>query len=144
MGPTANFPTALSHVFAVSLTAKPSALSRTLQTVQTEAKNKGGRPPRPAALKRSVRQVTMLTPLEAEAQKARAQMAGMKVPDYIRQRTCGSEPEELARRSREVRTYRKAEATAPGDFDALVARFAATMPRANAETLAKRELARGR
>jgi hypothetical protein len=110
--------------------------------MDAKAKNRPGRPPRPAALKRSEVLRLRLSPLELEALRVRAEVEGMSASAFIRSRCC-VDPGPTARRSREVKTQRKAEAAAPGDFDALVVRYSRTMPRRSAEVLARRELVRG-
>lgn len=110
--------------------------------METAEKPRRGRRPKPAAIRRTEWLRVRITPLEEKAVQARADMAGMNVADYTRSRTCGSEPEAIATRVAEATNQRRAEREAPGDFDALVARYSQTMPRRNAEIAARRELQR--
>jgi hypothetical protein len=79
--------------------------------------------------------------MELEAMQVRADAEGLSLSAFVRSRCC-VDPEPVARRSREVARLRTAEGTAPGDLEALTQRLSATMPRRNAEHLARRELAR--
>lgn len=69
-------------------------------------------------------------------------MAGLTISAYVRRQLVGEEPEATARFAREAQNQRRAEKQAPGDLEVLTAQFARTMPRRNAESLAKRELQR--
>lgn len=144
MGPARNIHTALSPAFAIPCHKNPPPPPVASEGMEGTPEARRGRKPKPTALRRTEWLKTRANPLELEAAKARAEMAGLSMADYIRRQCCGAEPELIGRAASEVRTLRRAEEKAPGDFDALVARFAATMPRTNAEHLARREMARGR
>lgn len=59
----------------------------------TKTGTRRGRPPRPAALKRSEWLEVRLSPLELEAAKARAEAAGLELSSYVRLQVCGTAPE---------------------------------------------------
>lgn len=138
--PFPRFSTTVSHTSALCA-HKNAETPASLQIVPTVAKAKTGRPTKPAALKRSSWLKVRVSEDEKKLVKARAAASGLGVSDYIRGLAILGGPA-VVRQAAQDRTRRKAERQAPGDFEALVARYEQTMPRRNAEIVARRELAR--
>lgn len=73
--------------------------------------------------------------------RERAEASGQNMSEYLRGLALQGVRAE-GERGKSQR-QRNAERRAPGDFEALVARYSRTMPRRNAEIAARRELQRG-
>lgn len=101
-----------------------------------------------------------VTEAEKDLIRERAEACGLTVSDYVRQAAMGvAKPgrqvgRQLRRQAAERVMVReravaeqanleRSEQRAPGDLEALVDRYSRTMPRRNAEIVARRELARG-
>jgi hypothetical protein len=91
--------------------------------------------------KRTDRILLRVTPAEKALIRERAG-GSRQMSDFIRRLALGGADSAVAERRAQDRWVEKAEARAPGDFAALVARYEKTMPRRSAEIVAKRELAR--
>ena len=101
-----------------------------------------------------------VTQAEKDLIRERAEARGLTVSDYVRQAAMGvAKPGRLAGRQQrrqaaergmvrdraaaEQANLERSRRVAPGDLEALVERYSRTMPRRNAEIVARRELGRG-
>lgn len=112
----------------------------------TSAPNRGGRPPKPAALRRDFWVRSRVNELELAAAQARASAAGLELSEYVRLQVCGAAPEQTAARSREAERQQVAEARAPGDRTAIeeqIRREQPGLPARSVKMLAARRLGRG-
>lgn len=93
----------------------------------------------PAPIKRGLWIKCRVNEIELAAAEARAKAEGLGVSELIRREVCGMEPP-TTRRARRQRPVTHEPEPETQDFDVLVERYAATMPRRNAEYLARKKL----
>lgn len=100
---------------------------------------------RHAAIRRDLWIKCRVNEVELRAAEARSAAEGLGLSEYIRREICGMEPTVAvrARRRKPREPIGKTGVADGADFDALVERYARTMPRRNAEFLARKRLRQG-